>query len=132
MKTEMALTELINGKVVLANLLVLAAVVWVIFIVNGKHIPWLSNDRLNFLILVILGVIACTVGMNINAHPDINWIHPLTITSSAIGVIGLVVLVFGLLGKPIPLIPGQHAALYAMTVVIILKWAVTWLHTLIG
>lgn len=132
MKTEMALTGLMSGKVILANLLVLVAVAWVIFTVNGKQLSWLSNGRVNFIILVVLGMVACTVGMYINARPQINWLHPLTITSSVIGMVGLVVLVFGMIGKPIPFIPGQHSALYAMTAVILLKWAVTWLHTLIG
>ena len=129
MKAELTLNSLMNGKIIGANLLVLAAAIIVVSVLSGKRLPFLANDKVAFIALIIIGMTACSLGMGINARPTINWLHPFTIVSCIIGTIGLIIVVLGLKGKPVPFIQVEHSEFVSLSVIILLKWATTWLHT---
>ena len=65
-------------------ILVSAAVVFVGL--TGKKLPLLSNLRFDIILLVVLGMIICTLGGIGRVAAQNAWTHPLAILASIIGV----------------------------------------------
>lgn len=110
-------------------LMFLFAAVTVIAI-SGKRVPFLSNMKVDLVLLVVIGMAICTSGIGRVAAMN-QWTHPLSILGILLGVLILVVAVAAYFGWKLPLIQNDTQSLIAIALLVVLKIANSVVHSLI-
>ncbi|PKN83342.1 MAG: hypothetical protein CVU46_17245 [Chloroflexi bacterium HGW-Chloroflexi-8] len=113
---------------VFALLFLFAAVMAVAM--SGKRIPLLSNLKVDIILLVVIGMAICMSGIGRVAAMN-QWTHPLAILGSLLGVLILVVAAAALFGWKLPLIQNDTQSMIAITLLLVLKIANTFIHSLL-
>ena len=108
---------------ILAALLVLA-------ILTGRKVPFVSNERIALLVLVVLGMAMCMNGIGRVAAAG-QWAHPLAILGYILGALILVVAAAGFFGWQLPLVSGARGAIIAVSALSVVKLALSFLHRLL-
>ena len=102
-------------------LALLAAAVTFIGVADALSIPFLSNARVNILLLVVIGMAICSqCGIGRIAATK-QWSHPLSIVGYILGVLILFITLGVFVGWNIPFIQTGQQALIAITILICLK-----------
>ena len=115
-----------SGTTILLGILAAALVFAVL---SGRKVPLISGERAALIVLVVIGMAMCTNGIGRVAAAGA-WTHPLSILGYLLGALILVVAGAAILGRPLPLAPGVHQAIIAVSVLGVLKLVVSILHTL--
>jgi hypothetical protein len=113
-------TAVVGGLAVLAAGLAFA-------VLTGRQLPLISGDRAASVALLIIGFAMCTFGSLQGIQPH-EWLHPMNILASLLGVLALLLGVVVLTGAQVPLISGERAAFVALAVIIIAKVALAAVH----
>ena len=101
-------------------LVLLAAAVTLIGITDTR-IPFLSNARVNIILLVVIGMAICSqCGIGRIAATK-QWSHPLSIVGYILGVLILLITLGVFVGWNIPFIQTGQQALIAITILVCLK-----------
>jgi hypothetical protein len=108
---------------ILAALLVLA-------VLTGRKLPLIGSERAALAVLVVLGMAMCTNGIGRVAAASA-WTHPLAILGALVGVVILIVAAAGFFGWQLPLVAGARQAIIAVSVLGVLKLALSLLHRLL-
>ena len=111
----------------LGILLVAAAVAFAL----GVRLPLITSYRAAFIVLLVAGLISCTIGGIGQVSAANAWAHPISIVGFVLGALLLVVGAAYLLGRPLPLISGDRAYLFAFTGILLAKIILTQLHPLL-
>lgn len=114
---------------VFALLFLFAAVT--VFAVSGKRVPLLSNLKVDFILLVVIGMAICMSGISRVAAMN-QWTHPLSILGILLGVTILVVMAAAFLGWKLPLIQNNTQSLIAIALLVVLKIANSVVHSLLA
>ncbi len=117
MKTISQPTVITPGSIVLA---MLAASISFIGITN-QRIPFLTNARLDIIILVVLGMAICSQCGIGRIAATRQWTHPLSIIGYILGTSILTVTLAIFIGLRLPLIQNDRQALLAVTILAGLK-----------
>jgi hypothetical protein len=111
-------------------LILLAAAVTYIGIADAR-IPFLSNTRVNILLLVVIGTAICSrCGIGRIAATK-QWSHPLSIVGYILGVLILLVTLGVFSNWELPFIQTGQQALIAITILICLKMVNSATHHLL-
>jgi hypothetical protein len=108
----------------------LAAVV-VIVGVTGKQVPILSNQRVDIVLLVVMGMAMCAQGGIGRVAATGQWWHALSIVGYVLGGLILLVAVAALAGVQLSLFQGERQALIAIAVLAGLKVLVSAAHSIL-
>lgn len=85
------------------------------------------SEKILLFVLTIVGMALCTGGIGqVAARGD--WAHPLSIVGYVVGALILVIVGAALFGINLPLIDSTRAAMIAVIVLMIAKFALTQLH----
>lgn len=126
MKTLSRPVVVTPGIIVLA---LLAATVTFIGITNAR-IPFLSNARVNIILLVVIGMAICSqCGIGRIAATK-QWSHPLSIVGYILGVLILFITFAVFAGWELPFIQTGQQALIAITILVCLKMVNAAIHHL--
>ena len=80
----------------------------------------LMSDRTAVIALGVVGIAACTPGIGKVAASG-NWLSLPGILGSALGIVALAILGAALVGRELPGIPGDRAALIVLGAIIVVK-----------
>lgn len=111
----------------LGILLVAAAVAFAL----GVRLPLITSSRAALIVLLVAGLISCTIGGIGQVSAANAWAHPISIVGYVLGALLLVVGAAYLLGRPLPLISGDRAYLFAFSGILLAKIILTQLHPLL-
>ncbi|HEX6306434.1 MAG TPA: hypothetical protein VFZ76_19700 [Anaerolineales bacterium] len=113
-----------SGTTILLGILAAALVFAVL---SGRKVPLISGERAALIVLVVIGMAMCTNGIGRVAASGA-WTHPLSILGYLLGALILVVAGAAILGRPLPLVPGVHQAIIAVSVLGVLKLVFSIVH----
>lgn len=118
--------SLSGNNVVVGGLAVLAAgLVFAVF--TGRQLPLIAGDRAAFFALLIIGFAMCTFGSLQGIQPH-EWLHPMNVLASLLGVLALLLGAAVLAGTDLPLIPGDRTAFVTLAVIILAKMTLAAVH----
>jgi hypothetical protein len=89
------------------------------------------SSKIALIVVTLVGMAMCTAGIGRVAAQG-QWLHPLALVGSLLGVAILLLVGAALFNIKLPLIDSTQAALIAVIVVVILKVALTQLHVSMG
>jgi hypothetical protein len=115
------------GIQLLGILLVICAVAFIL----GVKLPFITSYRVATIILLVAGLVVCSIGGLGRVSAANAWFHPISILGYLVGVLILIIAGASLIGKQLPMINGERASFMAFTGLIILKMILTQLHPLI-
>ena len=98
-------------------------------VLTGRRVPLISSERVALIVLVVLGMAMCANGIGRVAAAN-TWAHPLSIIGYLLGALILIVAGPALMGRPLPLIPGVHQAIIAVSALGVLKLVLSAIHRL--
>lgn len=124
MKTNTVSPAGVSGTTILLGIL---AAILVFAVLTGRKIPLVSTERSALIVLVILGMAMCAQGIGQVAAVGA-WTHPLSILGYLLGALILVIAAAAFIGKPLPLIPGVHQAIIAVSILGVSKLVFSILH----
>lgn len=96
-------------------------------VLTGRKVPLIASERAALIVLVVIGMAMCTSGIGRVAAAGA-WTHPLSITGYLLGALILVVAGAAILGRPLPMVPGVHQAIIAVSALGVAKLVVSALH----
>lgn len=114
---------------VFALLFLFAAVT--VIAVSGKRVPLLSNLKVDFILLVVIGMAICMSGIGRVAAMN-QWTHPLSILGILLGVLILIVTASAFFGWKLPLIQNDTQSLITIALLVVLKIANSVVHSLLA
>lgn len=100
---------------------VIAVMFLATYFMNWK-LPMISTDRAALYTVAVLGFAMCTISMGRTAT-SLGWTHPITITGIVFGVLILGLVIATAAGWRLPLISTDRAALIALALMGLTKWA---------
>jgi hypothetical protein len=107
-------TLLVAGLGIIATLLVFA-------VLTNRPIPFINSQRAALIVLVVIGISMCAVGGVGPAIAKYGFSSPLFIIGAVFGVLMLLIPGAVLVGVKLPLIPTEHEAIIALTILGIIK-----------
>lgn len=116
-----------TGSSTTTILLGILAAALVFALLTGRKVPLISGERAGLIVLVVIGMAMCTNGIGRVAAAGA-WTHPLSILGYLLGALILVVAGAAILGRPLPLVPGVHQAIIAVSVLEVLKLVFSIVH----
>jgi hypothetical protein len=88
------------------------------------------SEKMLLIVLTLFGMALCSLGIGqVTARSA--WLQPISLLTSAIGVLILLVVGAGLFGYRLPLVPNTGAAIIAVLVLVTIKLVPTQLHRLV-
>jgi hypothetical protein len=87
------------------------------------------DSRITLALVGLVGMAMCSAGIGRVAAAG-RWTDPLSIVGYVLGVAALVVIAAGLLGRSLPAITTSRQALFVVLGIIVVKVALTALHSL--
>jgi len=98
---------------------------------TDKRIPFLSNTRVDIILLVVIGMAICSqCGIGRIAATK-QWAHPLSIVGYILGVLILLITLAVFVGWELPFIQTGQQALIVITILICLKMVNSATHHLL-
>jgi len=98
---------------------------------SGKRVPLLSNLKVDFILLVVIGMAICMSGIDRVAAMN-QWTHPLSILGILLVVLILIVTASTFFGWKLPLIQNDTHSLIAIALLVGLKIANSVVHSLLA
>lgn len=99
--------------------------------VTDKRVPFLSNTRVDVILLVVIGMAICSqCGIGRIAATK-QWSHPLSIAGYILGVLILLITLAVFVGWEFPFIQTGQQTLIALTILICLKMVNSAIHHLL-
>jgi hypothetical protein len=117
----------LNGNNIVLSLLGILAAGLVFAVLTGRQLPVLAGDRAAFFVLLIVGFIMCSVGSLRNIQPH-EWVHPMNLLASLLGVMALLLGAALLTGFNLPLISGDRDAFVILAVILFSKVLLATVH----
>jgi hypothetical protein len=87
------------------------------------------SEKVVLVVVTLLGMALCSAGIGQVAARG-EWLHPMSIVASVMGVLVLGIVGAGLFDFKLPLVDSTRAAIIAVVVIMIAKVALTQLHRL--
>ena len=127
MKTLSRPAVVTPGNTILALLAATVAFIGV----TDKRIPFLSNTRLDIIMLIVIGMAICSqCGIGRIATTK-QWSHPLSIVGYILGGLILFITLAVFIGWELPFIQTGRQALIAITILVCLKMVNAAMHHLL-
>lgn len=104
----------------LSSVLRLMLVCFVIAVLMGIRIPFVSGEKSSFIALIHIGV-AVSIASNWRFIIGLRWSDPINIIGSILGVTATLLIIFTLKDIDIPLISGYRMAFQVLAVLLFLK-----------
>lgn len=111
-----AKTAAFQGGNVSVGLLGLLAVLLVGSVFTGVKLPFISNERIALVALVVIGFTMCSLGMGRHIE-SLGWTHWVNIAGMILGALVLLLFALVLAGVKVPLVSGERAAILAVSVI---------------
>jgi hypothetical protein len=105
---------------ILSSMLRFLLVGFVIAVMTGIKIPFVSGEKTSFIILIHIGV-AVSIVSNWRFIIGLRWTDPINIIGSILGVAATLIIIFTLKDIDIPLISGYTMAFQVLAVLLFLK-----------
>jgi uncharacterized membrane protein len=118
-----------TGSSTTTILLGILAAALVFAVLTGRKVPLISGERAALIVLVVIGMAMCANGIGRVAAAGA-WAHPFSIVGYLLGALILVVAGAAILSRSLPLVPGVHQAIIAVSALGVLKLVVSILHRL--
>lgn len=112
------------------NILGLLAILLVAAVISGLKIPFISNEKVAMIALLVIGMAVCSTGIGRVASVN-GWAHPVSIAGYVNGALILMIGAAALLGKSLPFIPDGRVALIVVLLLMIDKYVLTRIHPLL-
>jgi hypothetical protein len=127
MKSTTMATGNTNLAVIVLGLL---AALLVFFVLTGRKVPLLANDRAALLTLVAIGMVMCTQGGIGRVAASGNWLHPFAILGYLLGAAILLIGIAALFGRQVPPLTSYYQSFTAVAVLAGIKLVLTTIHRL--
>ena len=114
-----------------AHVLGLLVVVVAVAVALGVKLPVITSHRAAIIALLVVGLVICPIGGIGRVAAANAWAHPISIVGYVLGALLLVMGAAYLLGRPLPLISGDRAYVFAFSGILLAKIILTQLHPLI-
>lgn len=99
-------------------------VLFILTVLFNIKLPFIKNDRVALIVLVVVGMAMCTSG-GIGRSLDLyGWLHPITLIGTVLGILILAITALTLAGVRLPPITSDRAAFIAVAGTAITKIAV--------
>ena len=98
---------------------------------TGRRLPLISSERGTMIALLALGFAMCTIGGSGRVAAMNAWSHPLSILGMLLGVIIAVIGLAVIFGAKLPFLQNGTQAVMIVTALVIVKVAITVLHSLL-
>jgi hypothetical protein len=117
----------VNGIIV--GFLGVAAILVITAVLTGRNedLPLISSNKSAFLALAVIGFAMCIFGSLSNIQPD-EWLEPMNIIASMLGVLAILLVLAVMSGTKIPLMESNNSAFTVLTVIIIAKVILATFH----
>jgi len=110
-----------NWNTILSVMLGLLAGYFVISVLAGRDIPFITGEKESFIALAAVGLVACGAAGIWHSIIRFGFTNPITIVGGVLGVTATLLVILTLLGTDIPLITGQRMAILVLGIIISLK-----------
>lgn len=110
----------VHWNTILSSILRLILVFFVIAVVTGMKVPFVSGEKANFIALIHIGV-AVSIASNWRLARDLRLTDSINISGSILGVAATLLIIFTVKDINIPLITGYKSAFLALAVLLFLK-----------
>ena len=128
MKTTSVPSPISLNVILLALLFAVVAYIGV----TGKKVPILSNVRLDIVLLVLVGMIICSLGGIGRVAATGQWSHPLSIIGYVLGGLILLIALSVFVGWKLPYVQTDQQALLAIAILASLKVVNAVAHNLLS
>ena len=98
---------------------------------TGRRLPLISSERGTMIALLVLGFAMCMIGGSGRVGAMGTWTHPLSILGVLLGVTIIVIGLGSVFGIKLPFIQNGTQAVMIVTALVIVKFAITVLHSLL-
>jgi peptidoglycan/LPS O-acetylase OafA/YrhL len=105
---------------ILSSVLRSLLVVFVIAVITGLKIPFISGDKAAFITLIHIGV-AVSLVSNWRFVIGLKWSDPINIIGSILGAAAILVIIFAFKDVDIPLISGYTTAFHVLAILLLIK-----------
>ena len=116
-----AQTNSVTANDVVTAVLGLAAVALVFFVLTGRTLPLIADDRAALIALGVVGFVMCSLGGIGKTQATLGWTHPITIVGMLLGVAALLIVVLPLLNVKLPVLATDRSAFIALAVIMLVK-----------
>jgi hypothetical protein len=123
-------SSLVITPAIVVIILVSAAILFIGL--TGKKVPLLSNLRVDIILLVVLGMLICTLGGIGRVAAQNAWTHPLSILGYLLGAAIILITLAVFTGWKLPLIHNDQQALIAIAILIGTKIVDSVIHYLLA
>ncbi len=113
--------------VIAASVLGVLAFIVLWFNLNGKKLFFITNDRVSFITIGVIGLAMCGFGITRNLS-GINWQSPFNILAYILGGLAILIGYMILSGKDMLFIKNYKIASVTLSCIIIAKWLVVFVH----
>jgi len=123
--------SLTTNDVLIAALGLLAAAL-VFFVLTGRALPLIADDRAALIALGIVGFAMCTLGGSGRVPAALGWGHPISIAGALLGVAALLLVALPLINVRLPWLVTDRSAFIALAVIMLVKIGLAGLSRLIA
>ena len=120
----------ISGSSLFSLILGIVAALIVVISATGLRVPFLSNERVALVSLVIVGMAMCTRGIGRVAAAGA-WASPLSLAAIGLGALILIIGTVAFLGKPLPLMANMRQAIVGIGLLGLVKLGLSLVHRLL-
>jgi hypothetical protein len=99
----------------------LAAAALVFFMLTGRALPLISDDRGALLALGLIGFVMCSLGGIGKVQSALGWTHPITIAGMVLGIAAMLIVILPLINVKLPVLTTDRSAFIALAVVMLIK-----------
>lgn len=125
-------TSSLTAGDVLTAVLGLVAAVMVFFVLTGRSLPLIADDRAALLALGVVGFLMCTLGGIGKVQATLGWTHPITIAGSILGVVAMLIVILPLINVKLPVLSTDRLAFTALAIVMLVKVGLSGLGRLVA
>jgi|LSQX01.2.fsa_nt_gb peptidoglycan/LPS O-acetylase OafA/YrhL len=113
--------------VISASILGVLAIIVFLANINGKKLFFITDDRMSFITIGVIGLAMCGFGITRNLS-GINWISPFNFIAYILGGLAVLIGYMILTGKDVLFIKDYKTASVVLMCIIIAKWVMVFVH----
>jgi hypothetical protein len=122
-----------SGGWLISIALAVVSAAFIYVVLANRNVPLISSVRGALVALVILGFTMCVAGGLANKveSAGFSWLSPFVILGFLLGLAAIYVGFAGLTGRPLPFVTGERGAFVLLAGIILAKWVLSRIHTLL-
>ena len=125
-------TNTFSASNLIIVVLVIVAAGLVFFVLTGRPLPLIGDDRGALLALGIIGFTMCWLGGIGKVQATLGWAHPITIVGMILGVAAMLVVILPLINVKLPVLETERSAFIALALIMLVKLGLSGLGQLLA